>query len=72
MKILRDIVRGVTDPNVLAAHRNGRCHASEEEIEASLTGHYRDEHIFTLSVIYAMLTNGQDYLEQGVNGSYTL
>ena len=46
--ILRDIVAGHTDPKVLASHRHGRCKASEAEIEASLTGHYRPEHVFVL------------------------
>lgn len=46
--ILRDIVAGETDPTVLARHRHPRCKASEEEIAASLTGHYRDEHLFVL------------------------
>lgn len=48
MSILRDIVAGETDATVLARHRDPRCKASEEEIAASLTGHYRDEHLFVL------------------------
>jgi transposase len=48
MRILRDIVAGVTDPAVLAAHRDHRCRASQEEITASLTGNYRAEHLFAL------------------------
>jgi transposase len=48
MRILRDIVSGVTDPKVLAAHRHSRCRANEQEIEASLTGNYRREHVFAL------------------------
>jgi len=48
MRILRDIVAGVTDPMVLAAHRDYRCRASLEEIAASLTGNYRAEHLFVL------------------------
>ena len=48
MRILRDIVAGVTDPKVLASHRHSRCHATEQEIEASLTGNYRREHLFVL------------------------
>jgi len=46
--ILRDIVAGQTDPATLARHRHPRCRASEAEIAASLTGHYRDEHRFVL------------------------
>jgi transposase len=48
MLILRDLVAGVTDPKVLASHRHSRCRASEAEIEASLTGNYRPEHVFVL------------------------
>ncbi|MGH2609168.1 MAG: IS110 family transposase [Tepidiformaceae bacterium] len=46
--ILRDIAAGKTDPAVLARHRHPRCQATEEQIAASLTGHYREEHVFVL------------------------
>ena len=48
MRILRDIVAGVTDPMALAAHRDYRCRASVDEIAASLTGNFRAEHLFVL------------------------
>jgi transposase len=48
LRILRDIVAGHTDPHVLAQHRDRRCQASEVEITAALTGHYRPEHVFVL------------------------
>ena len=48
MRILRDIVAGQTDPQRLAQHRDTRCQASEVEIIAALTGHYRPEHLFVL------------------------
>lgn len=48
MAILRDIAAGHTDPVELARHRDYRCKASEEEIAASLTGRYQDEHVFVL------------------------
>jgi len=48
MAIVRDILAGVRDPHLLAAHRDGRCKASETEIAAALTGHYRAEHLFAL------------------------
>lgn len=48
MRILRDIVAGRTDPHALAQHRDYRCHASEAEIAAALTGNYRPEHVFAL------------------------
>ena len=46
--IIRNIVAGVTDPKVLAALRNERCHNPQEVIEASLVGNYRAEHLFSL------------------------
>jgi transposase len=48
MAIVRDILAGVREPHLLAAHRDGRCKASEAEIAAALTGHYRAEHLFAL------------------------
>ena len=48
LKILRDIASGQTDPRRLALHRDVRCKASEEEIAAALTGHYRPEQVFVL------------------------
>lgn len=49
LRILRDIVAGQTDPAALARHRDRRCNASETEIAAALTGHYRPEHRFSLT-----------------------
>ena len=48
LRIVRDIVAGQTDPHALAQHRDSRCRASEAEITAALTGHYRPEHLFVL------------------------
>jgi transposase len=48
LAILRDIVAGERDPRQLARHRDYRCHASEADIAAALTGHYRPEHLFVL------------------------
>ncbi|MGQ0774949.1 MAG: IS110 family transposase, partial [Pseudonocardiales bacterium] len=48
LRILRDIIAGQTDPHILAQHRDHRCQASEAEITAALTGHYRPEHLFVL------------------------
>jgi transposase len=48
MAIIRSIVAGVTDPKILAMHKDGRCRSSTETIEASLTGNYRSEHLFCL------------------------
>ena len=48
LRILRDIVTGRRNPEDLAQHRDRRCKASEAEIAAALTGHYRPEHLFVL------------------------
>ena len=48
LRIVRDIVGGQCDPKRLAQHRDYRCHASEAEIVAALTGNYRPEHVFVL------------------------
>ena len=48
LRIIRDIVAGQTDPQALARHRDVRCQASEADIIAALTGHYRPEHLFVL------------------------
>jgi transposase len=48
-RIVRDIVAGTRDPQQLARHRDYRCHASEAEIVAALTGNYRPEHVFALT-----------------------
>lgn len=49
MRIIRAIVAGERNPKILATYRNRGCKNSVEVIEKSLTGHYRDEHIFSLT-----------------------
>lgn len=44
MAIIRAIVAGERDPNVLAAHRDRRCHATVETVGRALVGNYREEH----------------------------
>ncbi|MFT3766137.1 MAG: IS110 family transposase [Minicystis sp.] len=48
MRILRAIVAGERDPEVLATHRDVRCKASVDTIREALTGNYRPEHVFAL------------------------
>ena len=48
LRMVRSIVAGQTDPRALAQHRDPRCQASEADIIAALTGHYRPEHVFVL------------------------
>lgn len=48
MKIVRAIIDGEREPEVLAAHRDVRCKASIETIRGALTGNYQPEHVFAL------------------------
>jgi len=61
-RILRDIVAGARDPRQLARHRDYRCHASEAEIVAALTGNYRPEHVFVLQQHLALFDMYQTQL----------
>jgi transposase len=49
LRILRAIVAGERDPQVLATFRDHRCHASAETICQALTGHWREDHVFALT-----------------------
>ena len=48
MRIIRAIIAGERNPEVLASYRDPRCHATVETIGAALTGNDREEHIFAL------------------------
>lgn len=48
MAIIQAIVAGERDARVLAHLRNPRCHKSEEEIAEQLSGHWREDHLFSL------------------------
>ena len=48
MSILRAIVNGERDPQRLATLRDPRCHKSFEEIAEQLSGHWREDHLFSL------------------------
>ncbi len=79
MAIIRAVVAGEHDPKVLAEFRNHRCKASKPVIEASLTGNYRKEHLFTLRQALELYDhyqrlgnqchNAADALLQSVNAS---
>jgi transposase len=53
-KILRAIVAGERDSQVLAAMKNVRIRASADEIAKSLQGNWRAEHLFALKQALAM------------------
>jgi hypothetical protein len=48
MAILRAIVGGERDARRLAQLRDRRCHQSEEQIAEQLSGHWREDHLFSL------------------------
>jgi transposase len=48
MAIIRAIVKGERDPRELAKFRDGHCKKSEEEIAEQLSGHWREDHLFSL------------------------
>lgn len=48
MRIIRAVVAGEHNPKMLASYRDPRCKNSVDIIEKSLTGNYRNEHIFSL------------------------
>lgn len=52
--ILRAIVAGERDPQVLAKHRDPRVKAGKDEVRRALTGTWREEHLFVLTQALAM------------------
>jgi transposase len=54
MRIIRAILAGERNPEVLARLRDYRCHSSAETIEKALTGSYRAEHLFALEQALAL------------------
>lgn len=49
IEIIRAIVAGNRDAAELAKFRDARCKRSEEDIQKSLKGNYRSEHVFVLA-----------------------
>lgn len=58
MKIIRSIVAGERDPDVLAAMRDVRCRESVGT-RAALVGNYQPEHIFALAQALALYDSYQ-------------
>ncbi len=57
MRIIGAIVDGERDPARLAAMRDARCRLSKEQIQRELTGNWREEHLFNLSMAFRMYEN---------------
>lgn len=54
MKIIRAIVGGQRDPQVLATMRDVRCKACIQTVRAALVGNYQAEHVFALTQALAL------------------
>ncbi len=54
MQIIRAIVAGEHNPDVLAAMRDVRCKATIETVRAALVGNYQPEHVFALKQALAL------------------
>lgn len=63
MRIIRAIVGGEQDPKLLANYRDRRCKNSLQTIEKSLTGYYREEHIFALKQAVELYDTYQNKIE---------
>lgn len=48
MKIIKAILAGERDPDVLALNRQKECRNTQQTIAKSLVGNFRDEHLFAL------------------------
>ena len=64
MRIIRAILAGERDVAKLGGMRDARCHASAEEIAASLVGNYRQEHLFELKQAVALLEVYQEKISE--------
>ena len=64
MSIMRAIVRGERDPIQLARLRDKRCRNSEEEIAKQLTGHWREDHLFSLQQGLKMYDSIQERISE--------
>ena len=60
MAIMRAIVGGERDARQLAKLRNARCAKSEEEIAEQLSGHWREDHLFSLKQALKMYDGIQE------------
>lgn len=63
MAIVRAIVDGERDPQKLALLRDHRCSNSKEEIAEQLSGHWREDHLFSLRQSLKMYDAIQDRID---------
>ncbi|MBC7908753.1 MAG: IS110 family transposase [Rhodospirillaceae bacterium] len=63
-RILRGLVAGERDPDVLAAFRDRHCHASIEMIRQALVGNDREKHLFALAQALALYDVYREKVEE--------
>jgi transposase len=64
LRIIRAILAGERDPQILAQHRDPRCKSSVDVIAKSLVGNYRVEHLFALKQAVALYDSYQAQLAE--------
>jgi len=64
MRIVRAIVGGERDARQLAKMRDRRCGKTEEEIAEQLTGHWRQDHLFSLGQALKMYDAIQERISE--------
>jgi transposase len=64
LRIIRAICSGERNPKVLSKLRDARCKNSEQTIEKSLHGHYREEILFSLKQALASYDHYQKQIEE--------
>lgn len=60
LKIIRAIVAGERDPDVLASMRDVRCRESVKAIREAMVGNYQPEHVFALAQALALFETYQN------------
>jgi len=64
MRIIRAIVAGERDPDVLAAMRDVRCKESADTIRNAMVGNYQPEHVFALKQALALYDFYQQCIDE--------
>jgi len=64
MKIIRAILRGERDPNVLVGLVNKQVKTTREEFVAALSGHYSDSQLFILGQLMAQYDSLQQQIQE--------
>jgi len=75
LRIIRAIVAGERDPEMLAALRDRNCKKSAEEIGKALTGSWREEYLFIVRQsleLYDFYTQQVEVCDEEIEGTYTL